>query len=273
MIWTASQFSSSFPQEKWESFIDHYVASGMLIGAFLISLCYPIFHALLTKYSNSYESLPSSQQTVVVQHSIQGALLFLLWAPMTYLYLSLYFQEQSLDVFQQKFRLYVTMVFIIIILYTIEIATRFDNLRPVVIAHHLCAIGNAVYSSIALTTANIKSSSVLMYFVTFEAPTFVGLLMYRLRPMDKRTPGMILIGIFVMGVSRPLQVTLILASLLVSWDDLVLWHASVQIILTIIFTSLQLYSISIHWAMRRKCLEKQAAKQIDAVDEKQFQVV
>jgi hypothetical protein len=102
---------------------------------------------------------------------------------------------------------------------------------------------------------------VLVYMICYEAVSFWGLLMYRLYPNHKWTPRVILSGIYIVGLSRPVQVVWILASLISTWEHLVVWVAVVQIILVCLFTSLQLYSLSIHWNMRVKCLAERNNKE------------
>jgi hypothetical protein len=50
----------------------------------------------------------------------------------------------------------------------------------------------------------------------------------------------------VFGLSRPVQLLWIIGSLVATWDDIVVWQAVVQIILTVVFTILQVYSLQIH---------------------------
>jgi hypothetical protein len=45
----------------------------------------------------------------------------------------------------------------------------------------------------------------------------------------------------------------IIGSLLASWEHLVLWQAVFQITLTVIFTFLQLYTLTIHYTLYKKC--------------------
>ena len=58
-----------------------------------------------------------------------------------------------------------------------------------------------------------------------------------------------------------------MAGLVASWEHLVLWQAVFQITLTFVFTSLQLYSLTIHYTMYKKCgaFKVQRAKSIKGV--------
>jgi hypothetical protein len=93
----------------------------------------------------------------------------------------------------------------------------------------------------------------LVYFITYEAVTFVGLIMYRLCPANRATRPIIVAGMLIFGLSRPVQIVWILTSLAVSWEHLVVWHAECQIILAFVFTALQLYSLNIHYSLYKKC--------------------
>jgi hypothetical protein len=121
------------------------------------------------------------------------------------------------------------------------------------VAHHLCAYLGSIFPAFALSTANLKASSLLVYFITYEAVTFVGLIMYRLCPANRATRPIIVAGMLIFGLSRPVQIVWILTSLAVSWEHLVVWHAACQIILAVVFTALQLYSLNIHYSLYKKC--------------------
>ena len=52
----------------------------------------------------------------------------------------------------------ITFMSIIMIMYLMEIASRFANLRPLVVAYHLCAYLNGVVTHFFFTTANVKAA-------------------------------------------------------------------------------------------------------------------
>ena len=199
------------------------------------------------------DDLTKDQQLVVVHHSIEAIFLSLTFVPLTYLILSLNFEEQSLEALSNKVTALGVLMFGIIIMYMIELASRFQNQRPLVVAHHLCAYLNSIFPAFALSTANLKASSLLVYFITYEAVTFVGLIMYRLCPTNRATRPTIMAGMVIFGLSRPVQIVWILTSLVVSWEHLIVWHAVSQIILSVVFTVLQLYSLNIHYSLYKKC--------------------
>lgn len=252
--WSITNGDGHLPRLVWESFVDHYVAAGMMLGVAAVSLSYPVFHRIYLAKSSTYrEALSQEQQLVVVQHSIEAFFLTLMFAPYTYIISSVFFESQPLEELSNKFTVVASSGFTIIILYMIEIASRFRNLRPLVVAHHLCAYLNAIFPVFFLSTANAKAAAVFTYFITYEAVVFVGLVLYRLAPTHRATRPTILAGMLIFGLSRPMQFILMIGSFIATWKDLVLWHAVFQILLTIAFTTLQFYSLTIHYALYKKC--------------------
>lgn len=252
--WTLSQFSASYPKEVWESFVDWHVTAAVMIGALSVTLSYATHHYFRNSYSAEYQKLPDHQQLVVVQHSIEALTLSTLFAPLTYLMLSLNFEKQvSLEIAAKKVQSLGSLMFIIIIMYPVELATRYKGQRPLVLVHHLCAYANFIFPAFFLTTANMRAASPFVYFITYKAISFVGLIMYRLHRSNKWTSRIIFVGMLAIGLSRPLQVILILGSLMFTWDELVIWHAGVQIFFCALFTILQIYSLTIHYKMYKKC--------------------
>jgi hypothetical protein len=63
-------------------------------------------------------------------------------------------------------------------------------------------------------------------------------------------------GMVVFGLSRPVQFIWIVASLVSTWEHVVLWQAVVQLGFTMVFTSLQLYSLTIHYSLYLKLSEE-----------------
>jgi len=259
MTWNIDQISNHLPQEVWESFLDHNLPAAMMIGIFVVCLCYPIFHRLLIKYSDPYRKLTPDAQLVVTQHSIEAVMLSLIFVPLSYLVLSTNFEDHSNspETFKRKFQAIGSLMYIIIIMYMVELASRYQNIRPLVLVHHCCAYANSLLPTLFLTTANLRASSLLVYFITYEAITFIGLVMYRLYPEKRLTVRIITAGIFMMGASRPIQLIWILWSLIATWEYLVLWQAVLQIIFAVLFTLLQLYSLTIHWSIRQRCIAMQ----------------
>jgi len=254
MSWSISTLDSNLSQATWESFVNHYVAAWMMVGTLVICLSYALIHNIYQRYNETYRKiLDEAQQLVVVQHTIEAMVLTLLFAPASYLVLSINFEEQSLEEFGNKVTALGSVMFVIVIMYLVELASRFQNLRTLVVVHHLCAFFDSIFPAFFLTTANLKASSLLVYFITFEAITFIGLIMYRLCPTNPWTRPTIMTGMIIFGASRPLQLLWIMASLAAAWDDLVTWHAVAQILLSIFFTGVQLFSLKIHYTLYRKC--------------------
>ena len=254
MTWSMASISDHLPAEVWESFINQYVAASTLLGTLFLALGYPLIdNILLSKPQVYHENLDLGHQVVVLQHSIEAVYLSLIFIPYTYVTLSVNFEEQQYDSFKNKTTVICTFMSVVIIMYLMEIASRFASPRPLVVAHHLCAYLDGIIVLFFVTDANVKAASLLVYFITFEALTFVSLVMYRLCPTHRWTKPTILAGMVVFGSTRPIQFIWIIGSLLASWEHLVLWQAVFQITLTVIFTFLQLYTLTIHYMMYKKC--------------------
>jgi hypothetical protein len=267
MTWSMASISDHLPAEVWESFINQYVAASTLLGTLFLALGYPLIHNILLSKSQVYrENLDRDHQVVVLQHAVEAVFLTLIYIQFTYVMLSVNFEEQEYNSFKNKMTAVITFMSVIMIMYLMEIASRFANPRPLVVAHHLCAYLNGVVTLFFFTTANVKAAP-LAYFITFEAITFVGLVMYRLCPSHRWTKPTILAGMVVFGSTRLIQFIWIMAGLVASWEHLVLWQAVFQITLTFVFTSLQLYSLTIHYTMYKKCgaFKVQRAKSIKGV--------
>ena len=268
MTWSMANIGDHLPAEVWESFINHHTAAGVLLGTLFLALSYPLIHNILLSKSQVYrENLDLGHQVVVLQHAIEAVFLSLIFIPYTYVTLSVNFEEQQYDSFKNKTTVICTFMSVVIIMYLMEIASRFANPRPLVVAHHLCAYLDGIIVLFFVTDANVKAASLLVYFITFEALTFVSLVMYRLCPTHRWTKPTILAGMVVFGSTRPIQFIWIIGSLLASWEHLVLWQAVFQITLTVVFTFLQLYTLTIHYTMYKKCgaLKVQRAEPIKGV--------
>lgn len=187
MTWSFNHISNYLPRDTWESFVDHYVAAGMMLGVLAICLSYTAVHRLLHHYAIPYRQLDKDKQLVVVHHTIEAIFLSLLFLPLTYLVASINFEEQPIDQLHRKVSALGIMMFTIIIMYMVELASRYQANRPLVVAHHLCAYADSVFPAFSLTTANLKASSLLVYFITYEAVIFMRLVLYRLYPAHKAT--------------------------------------------------------------------------------------
>lgn len=258
MSWNFNNLQGHLPGEVWESFVNHNAAAGVMIGFLFISLSYPVAHKVYMAKSEKYrEKLKREQQLVVIQHTIEAVVLSLLFPPFTYLIFSANFEEQDLESFKLKTTTITTFGTIIALMYLLEVASRFANLRPLIAAHHLCAYFDLLLTLCFFTTANVRAVSLLGYFITYEALTFVGLIMYRLAPTHKLTRPTILAGMIVFGASRPFQFAWIVGIMVVNWEDLIIWQALLQLIFTLFFTTLQMYSLVIHFKLYKRCGELQ----------------
>mmetsp|Transcript_5880 Transcript_5880/g.8319 ORF Transcript_5880/g.8319 Transcript_5880/m.8319 type:complete len:148 (-) Transcript_5880:109-552(-) len=127
----------------------------------------------------------------------------------------------------------------------------------------MCASINIIFGALFPETAFIKGSSPLIYFIMYESVTFIGLVMYRLYPEKPITPRIILGGMYLFGLSRPVQLVWIVASLVASWEHLVTWQAIIQLTFAFTFTVLQLYSLQIHASIRRRVIAMQNQEEKD----------
>ena len=175
---------------------------------------------------------------------------------MTYVTLSVLFEHQEINALKGKVVALLSMAAIITTNYLIEIATRFRDNRSMLLVHHMVAILDGVFAVSFLSTVNLKVALLLSYFITYESITFIGLVMYRLLPCSKWTPRVILAGIGFMGTSRLFQLVSIAIVIVNVWDD-ILWHAVVQIIVTLLVTAIQIWSLSIHYGMLQWCKDRQ----------------
>ncbi len=258
IMWSVSHISSTLPTEVWQSLFSN---DDLLLSIYLswlpVTIAYITIHYIFSKFVAAYNNLSSDSQTVVIHHAIESVVLLLCFIPMTYLTMSILFEEQTLPDLKSKFIPLITIISTIIITYLLELASRHRNPRPILILHHLVTYFDASFVLVFQSTAIIKVALVLTYFITFEAMTFVGLLCYRLFPLNRFTPNIILAGMILMAASRPFQIILIFGFLFSAWSDLVLWHAIVQMVVTIILTAIQIWSLSIHYGLWKKSLAKQ----------------
>lgn len=252
--WSIQNIKGHLPTEVWETFLNHDVIAFGLAVMVLLSFSYPFTHQVYLKHSEKYrDQLNQNQQLVVIHHTVEAVFLSIIWTPFTYVILSVNFQKQEYESLKTKLTAVSIMMLGILTMYLLEIGSRFATLRPLVAIHHLCVAFNGLLALHFVTTATVRSSTLLIYFVTFEAVTFIGLVLYRLAPTHRATRPIILAGMIIFGLSRPVQFVWIVGGLWVNWEDLVIWQAVVQIVLTCVFTSLQMYSLTIHYQLYKKC--------------------
>lgn len=270
--WAFDNISINLSTEIWRSLVKHNAPGLLLLCILAISLCYPFFHAVLQRYSQIYaEKLDGDQQTVVVQHAIEAVILLLLFVPYTYMVLSTFFEELPLEHLAGRFVALGFFMSTVMTMYMFEVATRYSNLRPMVFGHHFCAYLDGIITAFFLGTANIKAAFLLVYFITYEAPLFIGLVLYRLAPAHRFTCPTMMSGMLIFGFSRPFQLLSVIGSLLATGlGNLVLWQVVLQITLATCFTALQLYSLTIHYKIYRKALQKREQLKVRSVTDNSY---
>ena len=219
--------------------------------------------------------------------------------PLSWIVFSLFFEEQPIDEFQKKFIAFAVMGFVMIIMYLMVSATNIRRTNnelwiwstALLTPHHymLCATGNCrsipISSSIGASSPfgrpigrrdsshfhdNREYQGCLPFHLMHHLRrlNFCGALLYRLQPTHPWTPRVILAGMIMFGLSRPLQLVWIVTTLAVSWSDLNVGYALFQLVLTTLFTFLQLYSLSIHRILYKNVVAEQARQKISLfVDE------
>lgn len=243
-----------------------YIIISMIVSILIIAILYTIMYRVLHRYFAPFRMLATDDaQLVVIHHAIEAVVLSLLLVPFTYLTMSILFEDQDLVQLESKIVPLSTCLSTIIATYALELATRYRTLRSVLVLHHLVTISDGIFVLCFPSTATIKTAVILVYCIMFEVVTFFGLLMYRLFPYNKATPKIIIAGMIVMAASRPFQLILVLGSLLPSWTEIVTWHAIVQIIVTVIITTVQLYSLSIHYGLYKRCVKRQRERRTMSV--------
>ena len=258
--WSLDYFTFRSSDEYFEQFATGYTSGGVLLGLIVVALCYAPLDCFWKGRSNVYERhLSSEQQVIVIQHSIEALFLAVIFAPMTWAMLSANFQVPVSEQFASaQYGVIGCYMVWIVSVYFVELAARYRSIRWLVLVHHLCAAANALLPLFTLSVVNVRCAAVLTYFITWEAPVFVGLIMYRLFPKHKWTPHIIRLGMWIFGLSRPVQLAWIISIVAVLWDnDIEKWHGVAQIFFGVLFSALQLYTLVIHNALLKKCLKAQ----------------
>jgi len=173
--------------------------------------------------------------------------------------LSVNFQEQELDQFISKIRSVAILTFTFTSIYMMEIGSRYNSTNPLALVHHVVSIIDGLFVVFFPTIVMVKTASVLEYFIWFESLTFNGLVMYRLCPQSNVTPRVMVAGMICFGATRPVQLVWVFASIFGSWNDnnIVKWQGILQICVTLIVTTIQIFSLKIHYSVWKRCLAKQ----------------
>ena len=77
---------------------------------------------------------------------------------------------------------------------------------------------------------------------------------------------LIFAGMVICGTIRPLQLLWVGTAVFGSWDDenMVKWQAVMQIIVTVVLTVLQVWTLKIHYGIWKRCTSTSTNKQTDS---------
>jgi hypothetical protein len=248
----------TLPDEVFEGlYTELTFVQNAFLFTILFSLAYIFAHKLLQRYSKKYNEIEcSSKRIVVLHHVIEALVLFVALPPFTYHMIVANFQvHQEKDAVLSSIRVILRLCYIFMVMYTMELASRYEDPRALVVFHHLLASFDGYLLGVFPTNTMFKTGSILVYFICFEHLLFVGLLMYRILPNHKATPNTILAGMFLFGISRPFQLLWVGAVIFGSWNDesVVRWQAMLQIVVTLILTLVQVWTLKIHYGIWKRC--------------------
>jgi hypothetical protein len=158
----------------------------------MLSITYTIVHkVLLCNFEKYREIRTRGKQIVVLHHAVEALILTISIPFFTYYMIKVNFQIHELDEVVSLFGAIAIFVAIIMMMYLMEIASRYDGMRLIVLFHHLLSCTDGFIIFLFPTSVMFKTGSILVYFIVFEAFTFVGLFMYRIFPNSKVTPKII----------------------------------------------------------------------------------
>ena len=238
------------------------------LSVIVLAIAYPIIHKVLLRFSQQYSDMDrAGKQIATLHHAVEALILSIVTPFFSYCVIRVNFQvHDDINVLLSDIRYMMNLMLCIMTMYAMELASRFQNPRPLVSFHHIFAYFDGFMALLFPTSVMLKTSSVLVYFICFEALTFVGLLMYRIFPDSKYTPKVILAGMVCFGITRPLQVLWVGAAAFGSWSDenTVKWQAIFQIVVATILTALQVMTLKIHYGVwKRLCARKHAIEKIN----------
>ncbi len=267
MTWTTEQLFADISSDDVD-FFNVAFARNATLCLLVLSLTYPTVHYILARFSTEYQHLKPAVQNTVLQHTVE-ALFFTISLPSTtYLFLSASFEEPynydenggtltfRLEAIG-KFRALLTFMMMLTIMYCSELMLRYRKLNPLVLFHHMCTIMLALGCMIFPTAAFLKVNAALIYFANYEVLTFYGLVMKALLPFHRATPRMMMAGMLLFGVTRPVQLAWILIMLVGSWEDHVKWQVIFQLGSTLVIGLVQCMALKIHYKVWKRCLARQ----------------
>ena len=222
---------------------------------------YPAVHKLLKCFGNYNELESLAKQIVVLQHTVEAIILVFATPFFTYLMVKVNFtQEPMTSISHLNGDL--TSIFLCCIcfmtMYLYELSSRIDSPRPAFLIHHLLVVLDGFLAIIFPTAVMVKTCSALVYFICFEVVTFIGLFMYHIFPLNKYTPQIVMSGIVIFALTRPIQVVWVGAAAFGAWGDPnhVKWQAVLQFALACLLTILQISSLRINLGIWKRCKEK-----------------
>ena len=237
------------------------------LSIMIMAIAYPIVHKVLLRFSQRYSEMNrAGKQITTLHHTVEALILSILTPFFSYFMIRVNFQvHNDPDVLLSDMRYIINFMIGIMTMYSMELASRFQSPRPIIVFHHIFAWFDGFMVLLFPTSVMVKTASVLVYFICFEALTFVGLLMYRIFPDSKYTPNVVLAGMVCFGITRPLQVLWVGAAALGSWSDenTVKLQAIFQIAVTTIMTALQVTTLKIHYGVWKRLCAKHAIEKIN----------
>ncbi|KAL7540046.1 hypothetical protein ACHAXR_010509, partial [Thalassiosira sp. AJA248-18] len=196
-------------------------------------------HRILTSFENYRQIKVETRQLVVLHHAVEALILTIATPFFTYIMIKTNFILENENA-------------------GADIRKIPETKRNGHIAHHLLSVGDGLLLLLFPTMVMLKTCVILVYFICFEALTFVGLLMYRMAPHHPMTPKVMLSGLVVFGVTRPVQVLWVCAAAFGAWNDpnTVKWQAILQVLLTCLLTLIQGWSLTINLALYKRSLRR-----------------
>lgn len=228
-----------------------------LAAILALSLLFPFTHQLLLKVCKEYRAMKTSKkQIVVVHHALEAVILSVVLPFFTYYMLKVNFKEMDLSEFTSSVRGIIKCAFCVLMLYPFELVSRFEEPRPLVIFHHVLSFSDFLLSIILMSSVTVKAAMILGFLICFEAPIFMGLFMYRMFPKSRYTSKVMFLGMLSFGLTRPIQVIWIGAAVFGSWnhENVVKWEGLLQIVITLVLTAIQLFTLKIHYGIWQRCI-------------------
>jgi len=241
-----------------------------------MSLLYPIMHKLLLKTCKNYKSLKNqSKQIVVIHHAVEFIVLFSVLPFYTYFVVRGLFRESNPGEAIADAGGALRCGVFILLQYAFELSSRFEQPRPIVVFHHVLALVDMTLCAFFSTSVVLKTGIILVYAICFEGPTFLGLFLYRMLPNHPVTPKVILVGMVVFGITRPIQCVLVGAIIFGHWNEenVMKWQSVVQLVVTILLTTVQFLTLKIHYGVWQRCIAKKRKNVAEEIENTNYSEV